>query len=364
MRWPADLRAVDINDLGKDRMNFRIQAGVLAVCVAASLSLPAQALEQALETDAHFGGTFAYSLSQFNSDATGEDFDAENNGSFLGLSASIAQDGIKAFVIYERGFDRYNADSTNTESEDYVREFFGGVEGRYGRLTAGRQSSFYKKTGRQVDPFYDTSAVGFNGQFANEGASFGLSNLSNGFTSNSVAYESPALLGGLKVRGGVFVSDNDEPADDEDFSAGLLYENSGYGFSAGVEFLDSAGPVVFGFPAPGGTAYRVYGGFRPVEVVSFALSYESVDVDETPDARGYLFAATSFTLSPKLKIALSYGKTDKTPFDGDGVTLGAFYEIIPRLTAYVAGRSVELDGGDDTNTVATGFSFDFDIDLN
>ncbi len=119
--------------------------------IRTTLATPAMAVE----TDFDLYGVFAYSLSQYESDATGDDFDAENNGSFLGLSVSGEERGIAAFAVYERCFDRFNSAKTNSESEDFVRQFYGGLSGRYGVLSYGRKSTTYKQAGRKLDPFYD-----------------------------------------------------------------------------------------------------------------------------------------------------------------------------------------------------------------
>jgi len=328
--------------------------------MAAVMAVPAMATENKVRLD----GLFAYSLSHFDADATGDDLDAESNGSNLGLSVSTSAAGLTAFATYRRGFDRFNDGSANTEDEDYVREFFGGVEGAFGRVSYGRQSTAYKQAAQRVDPFYDTSAAGFNGLFANEGSSYGLSNLSNGFTSNSLRYDSPAFSG-LSGHVSGFINDNGEAEgnDGDDFGAGLSWNPGESGLSLGLEYLKAEGPVVFGFPAPGGEALRAYGAYQ-WQGWNFGASYEHIDIDGISDPRQYSFASLSYGLTPKLRLAAAYGHAQDTPFDGDGYTVGGFYTLMPQLTGYVAARQVSLDSGNDTTTIATGLAYRFGLALN
>lgn len=101
-----------------------------AVCAALSLAAPAHTLE----TDLKFNGVLAGSYADFSADVSDDESGFENNASFVGLTGSIAQSGIKAFLFFEHGLERYN--SVNPiRSRKRVREFFGGVSGRYGTLS-------------------------------------------------------------------------------------------------------------------------------------------------------------------------------------------------------------------------------------
>lgn len=359
----------------------------MALAVASLAATPALAVE----TDVGLGGVFAYSVSQHDGDSTGKDTDAENNGSFLRVDASASDTdrGIKAFVVYERGFDRFNSASANNEQDDFVREFYAGVSGRYGTLSYGRMSTFYKQAGQKIDPFYDTSIAGFNGQFSNEGAGYGLSNLTNAFTSNTVAYQAPTLVPGLTLRGSVYLNDNGEAQavgganDDDDFGVGAAYENADLGFAVGVEYLDinsvvtpTAGATantIFGVNKPvTSEAVRVYGGYK-IEKLSLGASFEQIDVEDEADPRQYMMLSATYALLPDIRVAATYGLLkDVVPnaaanpngIDGDGFAVGAFYDIIENLTGYVAARSVSLDAGDDISTVAAGLSYAFGTDLN
>lgn len=337
----------------------------------AALSLAASA--QALETDLKLRGVAAGSFAHYSADATGDEDEADNNASFIGLSGSVAEGDFKAFAVFEYGAERFNDVDTNTGSEKQIREFFGGVAGPFGTLSYGRQSTYYKQAGRQLDPFYDTSVAGFNGQYAIEGAGYGLSNLTNEFADDTVAYQSPSLMG-FTLRGSVYLSEGSNvPGADDDYGAGLLYENTDMGFAAGVEYLEGkGGDVVFGVgkQVPY-EAFRVYGGYK-WNALSLGASLEHVDVDNEADPRKYGLLSASYQLMPALSLAATYGKLeDVVPnaavspdgINGDGLTLGAFYEVMPRLTTYVAARAVALDSGNDIETYALGASYEFEFEL-
>lgn len=337
--------------------------------VIATFALPALAIDY----EARLSGVLAGSLSRYSSDATGKERGGDNNASFAGLSLAAAQSGYRVFAIYQHGAERFNESVPNTEAGDFQREFFGGVSSPFGTLGYGRQASFYRRAGQDVDPFHDTSVVGFNGIFAAEGASYGLSNLTNGFNDETLAYASPSY-GGLVVHGSWFI--NNSPGqgdDDDDYGAGLRYEPEETGLSIGVEYLDGhGGDVVFGVgKRVPYEALRVHGSFR-WDALSLGASFEQVDVENESDARKYGLLSASYVVLPQLTLAASVGLLeDVVPnaaahpdgINGEGLTIGAFYEISPSLTSYVAARGVQLDSGADSETIAMGASYRFEHDL-
>lgn len=320
----------------------------------------------AVEFEATLEGLAAFSASQYSSDVSGDDFNGHSNGSYAGLSLSAAEAGYSAFLKYQYGVERFNESVPNTVAGDREREFFGGISSPFGTLGYGRQSSFYRQTGRELDPFHDSSVVGFNGAFAAEGASYGLSNLSNGFNDETLAYASPSVLG-FSLRASYFMDAAQD--EDEDYGVGLRYAPEEGAVAAGIEYLDSkGGDAVFGVgKRTSFDAIRVYGRYR-FEALSLGASFEQVDVANEADERKYALLSARYTLVPKLDLAASVGLLkDVVPnaaanpdgIDGEGLTLGAFYEVMPRFTTYVAARGVRLDSGADTETYAIGASYSF-----
>jgi predicted porin len=160
---------------------------------------------------------------------------------------------------------------------------------------------------------------------------------------------------------------------DEDYGVGLRYAPEEAGYSAGVEFLDSdGGDAVFGVgKRVPFDAVRVYGSLS-LDALSLGASFEQVDVDNEADARRYALLSASYGLLPKLRLAATVGLLkDVVPnaaanpdgLDGEGLTVGAFYEVMPKLTTYVAIRGVNLDSDADSETYAIGASYDFSYSL-
>lgn len=328
--------------------------------MAGAFALVSAVPAYAVETDVVLSGSFAASGSYFDSDAAGSDIALKNNASQIGIFASAQEQGYRGFVNYERGFDRFSATSTNTDDRDFVREFFGGIShATYGTLSIGRQSTAYKLSGRRLDPFYDTSLAGFNGQFFNEGASFGLSNLTNGFTSNTASYTSPVIMEGLSANAAFFLRDGN---DSNDYALGGSYENVEHDLTAGVQYVRSEGQVVFGFPAPGGNATRLHAGYGGVTDWNFGASFEYVDIEGVSEGRKYFFGSATYQWLPDVKLAAAIGDTMDTPFDGQGLTAGVFYTFFKDLTAYAGARYISLDTSNNFS-IATGISYTFDVDL-
>lgn len=328
-----------------------------------STAVPAMAIDYQAAVD----GLLAFSASRYSSDVTGNDSNAHTNASNAGLSLSATQAEYRAFLLYHARFERANESVPNVMPGKRETEFFGGVSTPFGTLGYGRQASFYRKAGRELDPFYNTSVVGFGGVFAAEGASYGLSNLTNGFNDDTLAYASPNF-GGISLRASWLRDTGDTHADD-DYGLGLRYAPESTPLVAGIEFLDSnGGDAVFGVgKREAFNAIRVYGSYR-WEALLLGASLEHVDVDNEADKRKYALLTASYALAPKLTLSTNLGLLDDVipnatanpdGLDGEGLTVGAFYEVTPRFIAYVAARGVRLDSNADTETYAIGARYEF-----
>jgi hypothetical protein len=332
---------------------------VTAVGLSLCVALPARALEP----DVNLSGTLAMSLSYLENSDNGQDFtdvDLENNGSNFRITAAAQEVGIRAFMAYERGAE------TEQFLIEQVREFYGGVSGTYGTVLYGRKATDYRLAGERLDPFYNTSVVGVGGTFAAEGASYGLSNLTNGYTSNTVSVRTPAFYG-FSGNVAAYLSDNNSnqgTGDKADYAAGIGYANSEWlGLDVGIQALDVNGPVVP--TAPGeSTAVRLHASLGE-KLWAVGLSYEVLDVAALPDPSQYGFVSGSYQLLEKLRLAATIGTVENATAEGLGFSLGAFYELMHNLTAYTAVRRVDLSGGleNHATTVAGGLKFVFDVDL-
>lgn len=359
----------------------------LAAGLAALMAAP---VAQAVETDVYLNGRIAFSGSYFDTDS-GSVADIKNNASRVGLYAQASEGGLRAFVSYERGFDRYNPNTGNEDSQDAVRAFFGGVSGDFGTVMLGRFRSDYRLAGERVDPFYDTSIVGFTGNTTGgdsyrEGANYGLSNLTNGYSDNGLVFRSQDYAG-LRFNVGLFANDNNEtdPAGDKhDYAAGVSYTAGrllGYDNELHVELqhLDINNQASSGVPfdpaasvggSPGESSNtRLSASYAHGQLFSLGLSVENVDVEGEPDPRLYSYLSGTLGLTDRTTLAAGYGYLDFEPvrISGNGISLGVFHQLMERVNTYAAVRFVDYDetvnGTDSTTAFAVGMSYDFEVNL-
>lgn len=347
----------------------------VAALLLGAIAAPAQAIEAELKLDSYLAGSLRYLDSDF--EGAEDEWEGTNNATRVGLSGFVKNDYARLFAVYDRGLRNDKA------GIEQVRQVYAGVDTAYGQLVGGKKASEYRLTGERLDPFYDTSVTGFNGRAQSEGASYGLSNLTNGFSRNMVAYSTPALFGMLRVNGAVFLNDKNGPNDREDYSGGASLTLPGltedHGATLGAQYMKIENPAAFaaGNPtrnellavsgSPGvSTSYRTYGAYSAPKF-SVGASYENIDVDAEASARKYYFAAGTYALTDSVRLALSYGRLDfkagSPALSGDGYSVGVFYKAHPQVNTYVAVRQVYLDNVGDTTSVGVGMSVAFDIKL-
>lgn len=349
----------------------------LVAALLLSAIAPAQAaVAPELSIHGYAAGSLRYLETDFEK---GEDqFEGSNNASRLSAKAGVKFDQIATWLIYERGLKN---DKAGIEAE---RQAYLAVDTPYGQLRAGKKASEYRLSGERLDPFYDTSVTGFNGRAQSEGASYGLSNLTNGHSRNMLAYASPLLFEGLQVNGAVFKGNQDPLDNQTDVTGGASWTQAGFGgegraLTIGAQYLKIDNPSAFSAGNPvrnervtvGGspgisTSYRAFGAYTTAKF-SLGASYENVDVKAEPEARRYYYLAGSYALSETLRAALSYGRLDfaagSPALSGNGYSLGLFRKLGESTNAYIAARQVSLDASGDTTSLAAGLSVNFDIKL-
>ncbi|MEQ9009944.1 MAG: porin [Algiphilus sp.] len=367
-----------------------MKRSIVGGCALVLFAAPALALETEVTLDGHVG----FSASHFDNDVD-DNTNLHNNASRLGLEATASEGGYTGFLRYERGMDMYNADSdfdgaafeTESTNQDFVREFYAGIDSPYGRVTVGRFRAAYARAGKRVDPFYDTSLAGFSGTastYGGQGANYGFSNLTNGFSDRVIELQS-ANYSGLSFNGNVYLDRGQE--NDHDYGAGVSYAGNAMrdqAFEVSLQYLeienesavgvpfrdpsDGSVPSVGGSPGPS-SSFRVSGVY---DLGSFSLgaNYEYVDVDTEEDARHYSSVTASIPLNAKLRIAaaISYLNfpEDGPAIEGFGGTVGAFYEVLDGLNTYGGVRYVDFDenpSSDGTLALALGAAYSFDLNL-
>lgn len=294
-----------------------------------------------------------------------------NNASRASVGFSAPYLGLNLFGLIEAG------EKNKQMGIDALRQAYVGLNSGLGTVVVGKKASDFRLSGEALDPFYDTSITGFNGFESREGAGYGLSNLTNGFSHNTVAYASPELFGGLRLNAAVYVSGEEAPNDELDYGAGAEYATAGFGddhqLKAGVQYLKIENPASFvvGSPARNGLLtvagspgvsdnYRLYGSYT-AGALNLGASYESIDVAAEPEARAYYFLSGTYELTEATQLAASYGWLDfaagSPRLSGDGYSVGVFHKLAPNLSGYAGLRQVSLDAAGRTTTAAVGLSY-------
>ncbi|BBP45842.1 hypothetical protein THMIRHAS_12150 [Thiosulfatimonas sediminis] len=247
-----------------------------------------------------------------------------NNASRIGIKGSQGEGDLKAIYHIEMGA---NNDAATTPLTS--RFYFAGLQGSMGKLIYGRLSTPYKMTGVKQDPFYDTSAGTANG-----GSNYGSSNLINGFSENSFAYYSPKM-GGLTFNASYSMSET--AGVDAGAGVGVEYAAGGMKFGVNHMMLDKNGTTPVAGSANIDSATRVYAGAN-MGALNVNLSYEMLD--DAGDTTLTQINAT-YNATKSMKLAASYGMVDSDNAaatgrhaDGDNITVGAFYNVLPKTTVH------------------------------
>ncbi len=326
---------------------------LVAVSLAALVLTPISALA----ADASLYGNFRYSIANVDSGTPSvTTLDGVNNASRLGVKASAEKNGITGYIHYEMGAVNDGGGSGLTS-----RFYFAGMKGAFGNVKYGRLSTAYKMAAISggFDPFYDTSAG--NGH---SGANYGLSGLTNGFTDNSLEYHSPSF-GGVKLNAGFYIDGDPDTTAGHGHGFGAGASWSGFGVTAGAQYLSSDGNNVASAAAVD-DAIRLHARYAH-KMFSVSGSYEiiSATAANTDDANNMYIAAT-FKPIDDLKLALSYGDEDKSvaagDFDGSGYSAGVFYTVLPKTDSYVLYSMVDADNAAmDRDVIALGFVHSFSL---
>lgn len=302
---------------------------------------------------------------------TAPSFEAIDNASRADAQARFNFDAVRLAATYERGFRNDRAGIMPERQRNLT------LDSPFGKLLIGDAPSAFRVTGERLDPFFDTALSGFNGRVLGEGASYGLSNLTNSVTRNSAAYTTPALFGGLQLNAAGYLGTKEAPNDEIDRAVGIAYTFEGLGgegrvLHLGAQALQIENPTAFALgdsrlnrrsPVGGSPGesdnLRLHAAYTTPRF-SLGISGEHIDVKAEPKARGYLFTSATFAVNPNLKLAASYGRLDfkagSPALSGDSFALGAFARVSEITTAYLGARRTLLDNGTDSTVMALGLS--------
>ena len=314
-----------------------------------SISLMAALLTPAsFAADSTFYGDFRYSLNNVDA-GTGSTLSGQNNASRIGLKGTLdKEESISAFYHWQAGVNVDGAGDSLSQ-----RFFLAGLKGEFGKVVYGRTSTPYKMAGLKLDPFYDTSAgAGF------AGATYGLSGLTNGWSDNSFAYSSQKM-GAFTMNGGLYIDDT--AADEHDINLGAAYSMPS--LSAGIQYLSVGKTGVVANSSADSTALRIHAKYEMGPWVAGA-SIESIE-PSAGDTQSFIFLSATFQYTEKLKLAGAFGTVSdvSTSADGDGIHLGAFYQLLKKTSVSAVYSTVSADNsaGTDRDTLALAISHKFSL---
>jgi predicted porin len=327
----------------------------------------------AATVEGEFYGDLRYAYSHYDDKGPAprrNEFDSINSAA--GIIVTTREGAYSATLVYERGLD---ADDDAVVDADATRQSYLSVATPFGTALYGRAPTAYKLSGQELDPFYNTAIGTISGAAfaaspaAIRGPSYGLSALAsdlrgNGYVANQLAYISPEFSG-LRVNAAFFINENEAPADDHDYGLGAEWAGEVLGgvVGAGVQYLDirsNANFTSIGIPGSGAVkATRVYAGYQRSDW-GLSASWEPLDLKDGAEDRDYVMVAGWLRVTPRTRLAASYGYTDGTPFAGDSVSLGVFHELLTGLEFYAAARRTERDAApDESSNLALGVSYSF-----
>lgn len=323
----------------------------LAVALIPALGAAAQ------DVSSELYGNFRYAYAYAGAEDAAH-WASANNASRLGIRGDISEQSLTAFFDLQTGV---NIDAEELSGALTQRYYVAGVRGAFGAVTVGRQSTAYKMAGLRLDPFYDTSTLSAGGGVPQTGlfagASFGLSNLTNGFADRTVAYTSPRL-GGITANAAVYL----DPDSDHGYGAGLGYR--GRGIDAGLQYYDAGGDPTWAQAAGIDHGLRLHAGYGRADAWSVGASYERVDAVADP-AQDFLYAAGTVNVTPHVLLAGAVGYVEDSsafqPVTGTGYHVGVFYSLLQPVRLHALFSYLEADRRANRSSVALGLTIPFAI---
>lgn len=300
-------------------------------------------------------GDFRYSYNRADAgDATY--WTAVNNASRFGVRARAEGSGLTVFADLQTGV---NVDAGSAGGIFTQRYYLAGVRGGFGTVTLGRHSTAYKMAGLRLDPFYDTSTLSAGGGVPSTGlfagASFGLSNLTNGWTDRALTYTSPAL-GGITGYAAAYLDTESE----HDYGLGAEYRSDGLG--AGVQYYDAGSDRNWAQTAGVDHALRGHASYTR-SGWSLGATYERLQANDG-DRQGFFFASGTMEATPELTVAAAVGHVDDGPVHpvaGTGIHAGVFYTLLPGARVHALYSRVDPTTGAARSNLALGLTYGFSL---
>jgi len=326
-----------------------------ALALLLMVSLAPQASTQ---VGAEFYGEFRYSYNRADAgDSTR--WASANNASRLGVRGEVPGERLTAFFDLQTGV---SIDADGGGSAFTQRYYLAGVRGAFGTVTVGRHSTAYKVAGSRLDPFFDTSTLSAGGGVPTTGlfggASFGLSNLTNGWADRTVAYVSPTRWGLVANAAAYLDTDSDH-----EYGVGLAYR--AHGVDVGVQYHDANGAGKTWVQTVGvDHALRGHAGYSRAGVWSLGASCERLEA-RSGDHQDFFYGVGTFNVSPSLLLAGAVGYVQEggavQPVSGTGYHAGVFYTLVPQARVHVLYSRVDADVISSRANLAMGLTYQFSL---
>lgn len=284
----------------------------------------------------------------------GQSFD--NNATFFGLTGNL--DGVSFRFESSADLDKTNGAANGLAA---TRNAYIQFEGRGGTLRIGRTRSAYARTLVQVDAFYDTSSTNFVGGFSGEGATYGMSNLANGWTDNALDYVSPKWHGLALHAAGYAQELNDE---DHDYYLGLSFGSDHTTFQAGHAFIgaQNADAVIAGAETVADSATHATL-LLEWDSVKVGASYEFLKLRAIADDRQYAQLSVSLYPNRKLSFDIAGGVVSQGPGEGIGGSVGIRGKIGPLASWRLLHSYSDLENDAESQITSFQFKINFDVDV-
>ena len=328
-----------------------MRRAALVMLLAAASASTATAQEASTE----LYGAFRYSYNHADpGDST--HWASANNASRLGVRGELSDGGLTAFFDLQTGV---NIDAETIGGAFTQRYYFAGVRGGFGTVSIGRQSTAYKMAGLRMDPFYDSSTLSAGGGVPTTGlfagASFGLSNLTNGFADRTLSYTSPSL-GGITANAAAYI-DTDS---DHDYGLGIGYR--AHGIDAGVQYHEVDAGRTWASTLGVDHAVRGHAGFARQGVFSLGTSLERVEA-VTGETQDFLYAAGTVNVTPRVALAGGVGHVEDSgavqPVAGTAFHTGVFFSLFPQMRLHALFSHLDAAAGPDRANLGAGLTYQF-----
>ena len=319
------------------------------------LCVPVASAEQQCKIDSGLAIRIAMSSGNFDVNHINEKVETKathNNASRIGGHVSLNCNATKLSYVYHRVIELPGATlKTNTIINKVTIS-----NPSFGQLTLGKITTPYKAAGKKGDFFWDTPA---GTTFAAN--SFGFSNMTRGFTDNSIVYQSPKIES-FSVNLG-FSGENSHG----DYHAGI--EKSGKNYTAGIQYITLGKDPFVANHQHNDHAIRLYTRYQG-EHWSFSSSIERVR-ENTGLNEHFFNLSAQRKIDGFGRLAFSYGSVTRAKlklFDGShyngngkGPSAGVFYDWTKNSEIYLLTSRLDFENGIDQRTIAVGMNYHFTL---